>query len=265
MPLSNTDESPRNWFIHLNGNEKGPLRTSEVQRLIRSGGVNDETLIWQEGWEGGWKTLKSIPEFSETPAVNPLALVAGGIVAAFKLWSTNMLRSIAQDANSVRNEGWRRHTQGAMSDKKGGAPDDGPEVELSNYEVTSSTPWTALTPPATRLLVKFSVAGCALLMAIFLLSSGDEPNEASRTDPEAYFAATARGAQDEMRRNDGKPCRVCSGSGHGKLGRCRSCYGQGTVTTPSGYAMVCSQCGGRGLVPDTCGACGGTGVFRSPY
>lgn len=264
MSLPNTDESPINWFIHLNGEEKGPFSTSEVRSQIRSGGVDETTLIWQEGWEG-WKTLASIPELAEMPPAAALASKAHEVIGTFKLWCMEMVRSIVQDVNSAKKEGWLRHDQGTSSDVKRVPSDDGSGVDCSNYEVTSSTPWTALSPPAKRLLVKFAVVGCSLLMVMFLLSSGDESNEVGKTDPEAYFAATARGAQDEMRRNDGKPCRVCNGAGHGKLGRCRSCYGQGTVTTPSGYAMVCSQCGGRGLVPDTCGACGGTGVFRSPY
>lgn len=112
---------------------------------------------------------------------------------------------------------------------------------------------------------KLVIAGCIILGLVLVFSfSGGSPRS-GKVDSESEFRDVAQRNQNIMRENDGKACRVCGGSGSKSKAKCSSCYGQGTVRTPSGYVMVCSSCQGSGWVPEACSACGGTGVFHSPY
>lgn len=45
--------------------------------------------------------------------------------------------------------------------------------------------------------------------------------------------------------------------------RCRSCSGQGTIQTQSGYVVACPDCAGRGQASSrVCDGCGGSGRWR---
>jgi hypothetical protein len=61
-------------------------------------------------------------------------------------------------------------------------------------------------------------------------------------------------------------CQQCSGSGKKVLrGFCTGCRGKGTVMTPSGFVMACSQCGGSGEGVYPCDLCAGSGQVRGRF
>jgi hypothetical protein len=190
------------WHIHLEGETKGPLTTSETKTLLHARKARGETSVWQEGWPA-WRTVAEVPDLA-----------------------------------------W---------------PIPEPAIGESVADLVLDI--------VGRIPLKWKIAGCGTLFVtvIIMLSSGGESRHSVTNDPEAGFREIANIGQDELRRNDGKPCRICKGSGYGSTARCRQCAGEGTTMTPSGYTMLCTSCGGKGRVPAACGTCGGSGVFRSPF
>lgn len=127
--------------------------------------------------------------------------------------------------------------------------------------------------PMMTIVVLLVMVSAGAIIGLKSLAGGDNSVRSGKYDVEAAYGQEAARLQGIMRDNDGKPCGVCNGAGYRGRTGCPDCMvgfgenfkGQGTVRTPSGYVMVCSRCKGSGLVHQTCGACGGTGVFRSPY
>lgn len=94
--------------------------------------------------------------------------------------------------------------------------------------------------------------------------------ERSRSDAEGQrlldsiispsFGNSSSGAQAGQAQ---RKCFLCNGSGRGSGSlACFRCSGAGTKTTPSGYEVVCTGCGGSGRTSETCRACGGSGHSR---
>lgn len=49
------------YYATINDHITGPLNDSELQSLINSGQITDETFVWKEG-TNGWKQAKDVPE-----------------------------------------------------------------------------------------------------------------------------------------------------------------------------------------------------------
>lgn len=145
--------------------------------------------------------------------------------------------------------------------------------EAETLEIQKAGEGKSRVPMITIVALLIIVVSAGAIMGLKSLAGGGDSLRSGKYDAEAAFGQEATRLQGVMRDNDGKPCRVCDGAGYRGQTGCPDCKvgfgddfsGQGTVTTPSGYVMACSRCKGSGLVPATCSACGGTGVFRSPY
>lgn len=58
-----SDASERLWSYAAMGQQLGPVPESEVRMLIASGGIRDDTLVWQEGMTD-WVEVQHVPTFS---------------------------------------------------------------------------------------------------------------------------------------------------------------------------------------------------------
>jgi predicted Zn finger-like uncharacterized protein len=67
------DVAAAGWHLAVDGETVGPVADDEVRRRFRSGQIDGETAVWQEGFED-WIPLASVPAFAD--------LVAGGGAAA---------------------------------------------------------------------------------------------------------------------------------------------------------------------------------------
>lgn len=137
---------------------------------------------------------------------------------------------------------------------------------LASVQQNVITP--ASPPPASqRGNTKWMIAGAIALLLVAVLFSSNRSNTSHETTDAAEIGASFGNltSLNEMpgSRSDGV-CGRCNGRGRSgyDLLSCPSCSGQGTRTTPSGYATVCSGCGGSGRIPMTCEVCGGTGRSR---
>src|SRR4051812_31543237 len=79
-----------NFYYAANGQSQGPINDAELDRMVASGGVAGDTLIWTEGmaeWQP-YTTLRraSIATPAAGTAINPVAIaappIAGGVVCA---------------------------------------------------------------------------------------------------------------------------------------------------------------------------------------
>jgi predicted Zn finger-like uncharacterized protein len=57
IALSPGDE----WYVAINGVPVGPVRIGEIRRKAATGGVTEDSLCWQEGFEE-WRPVKAVPE-----------------------------------------------------------------------------------------------------------------------------------------------------------------------------------------------------------
>ena len=111
------------------------------------------------------------------------------------------------------------------------------------------------------LVVYFFVLVCQA----YFFPSSPEPSAQPTVSAEDQFQTWSNQLDGEFRKLNGSPCQICNGTGHNpKMSQCRTCYGRGTLTTPSGYAMICQDCAGRGLRYETCDTCSGSGKFTYP-
>ena len=60
IALSPGDE----WYVAINGVPVGPVRIGEIRRKAATGGVTEDSLCWQEGFEE-WRPVKAVPELIE--------------------------------------------------------------------------------------------------------------------------------------------------------------------------------------------------------
>lgn len=82
-------------------------------------------------------------------------------------------------------------------------------------------------------------------------------------------AAAAETLHARQSQNQPVSCSFCSGTGRNSnrsIGKCLTCRGAGTRSTPSGYVMTCGSCGGTGNEKHdpTCPYCKGTGKIGLP-
>lgn len=59
------------WFYNRWDRSYGPVSHEDLQRLVRTGFVNRETLVWTEGWER-WLPASNVPGlFASPPPLTP--------------------------------------------------------------------------------------------------------------------------------------------------------------------------------------------------
>jgi predicted Zn finger-like uncharacterized protein len=70
------EEANDEWYAGIGGVPVGPMRLSELRSKMASGQVNEETLVWREGFEE-WVALRTVPTlvdvFKALPAGAPKA------------------------------------------------------------------------------------------------------------------------------------------------------------------------------------------------
>jgi len=61
MAVLSSSSSTEEWYVGINGVPVGPVRLSELRRKAMGGLVNEESLVWREGFEE-WLPLRTFPE-----------------------------------------------------------------------------------------------------------------------------------------------------------------------------------------------------------
>jgi hypothetical protein len=271
-------ESVPNWFIHLEDKPEGPCTPEQILEHIRDGRANAETKVWCEGWEN-WKPAGESEEFAVLFESDKANVTPNGPVDSWHLveddeaigpFSTaDLVSRISTGAVSsqrwVLKSGWEQWRQVVTVEEfrhllPTGLPAvAGDKAEMPNKSASRKLKW-----------IGGSVAGLFVFLWMF---SGGEGSPSGKQTPEEAFMEIARQGEQRMKDADGKPCSLCRGSGRtGKLDGCPDCKDPtsfdplrrsfGTRTTPSGYVIVCTTCAGKGLVPEVCSSCRGSGVFR---
>jgi len=71
------------WYAAINGVPVGPMRLSELRTKASAGGITDDTLVWQEGFEE-WRPVKTITQLAAImrEAASPKALTGAAPPAA---------------------------------------------------------------------------------------------------------------------------------------------------------------------------------------
>lgn len=91
--------SDKDWFIEKSGRRLGPLKRTDVVKLIFNGKIDRRTMVWTEAFKEGWKPLEEtdlinhLPEQSQPPAL-PLAAIRNEwayLLATFPIWGTVLL------------------------------------------------------------------------------------------------------------------------------------------------------------------------------
>ncbi len=139
--------SPEVFYLHLHGEQRGPYTIPQIDHLLNSGLIAEETLYWREGLEQ-WQPVTSIVRLRKK--VNPW--VKPGILLAVVL----LLAVLFQFFGSVALLGWRETNQHAYTVEaaywrargvvRGGAVPAGALVqfrELAQARVELQTPHAA--------------------------------------------------------------------------------------------------------------------------
>lgn len=151
-----------------------------------------------------------------------------------------------------------------------GDSDWGPAATLLSSPQTNIPPPMSPPPTSKRSSSKWMIAGAVVLVLIVVTFSANRP-ERHRPKPsveseiERIFGTLGNSSyQGVPSTSSNGICARCNGSGRSGYAMltCPSCSGQGTGTTPSGYAIVCNRCGGSGRIQMTCEVCGGSGRSR---
>lgn len=94
--------SPEVYYLHIHGEQKGPYTQPQVDHLLNSGLIAEETLYWSEGLEQ-WQPVTSLV----VRRVQPKRWVRTAIVAGVAL----VLLVLAQFFGPITLIGWRETNQ----------------------------------------------------------------------------------------------------------------------------------------------------------
>jgi hypothetical protein len=94
--------SPEVYYLHIHGEQRGPYTAPQVDHLLNSGLIAEETLYWREGLEQ-WQPVTSLVVRRERPNrwVKPVIGLAIGLV----------LLLLAQFFGPITVIGWRETNQ----------------------------------------------------------------------------------------------------------------------------------------------------------
>ncbi len=137
--------SPEVFYLHIQGEQRGPYTIPQIDHLLNSGLIAEETLYWREGLDQ-WQPVTSLVRLRRkaNPWTKPLILLAILFVAAV----------ILQFFGSVVIIGWRETNQHEYTDRaaywrarsivRSTALPEGALVEFEGFEDEE----VALQPPA---------------------------------------------------------------------------------------------------------------------
>src|SRR5688572_9705227 len=94
--------SPEAFYLHLQGEQRGPYTIPQIDHLLNSGLIAEETLYWREGLEQ-WQPVTSLVRLRRkaNPWLKPL--IYGGICL--------LLAIMGQFFGSIALVGWREMNQ----------------------------------------------------------------------------------------------------------------------------------------------------------
>jgi DNA-directed RNA polymerase subunit RPC12/RpoP len=73
------------WYVHINGQQVGPLSLSQLQNKIKQDNLNETTNVWKTGM-ADWSMIKNIPQLAKyivvsTPPIDPFGGVDNNLAA----------------------------------------------------------------------------------------------------------------------------------------------------------------------------------------
>lgn len=98
-------KSPEVFYLHINGEQRGPYTVQHIDHLLNSGLIGEETLYWREGLEQ-WQPVTQLVSRRKRKTrrwLKPAALAAG-VVAIILAILLRIFGPIALD-------GWRESSQ----------------------------------------------------------------------------------------------------------------------------------------------------------
>ncbi len=233
---SATCQSHADWYVHIKGETKGPFDERLLGEMLTSGLIEPGTPVARSG-DTGWQPALSVVQTVPPPV-----------------------------------------TASHPSETKGEKPESLTSMIL--YLLGSST------SKGRKTALLCAVALVAVLVFSMLLgdSGGSEGNPRRAGDDRFWEDQAEKLAQEAT--GGSNHCARCGGTGQiansGRAtnwnahpdpseslragadpSRCRSCSGQGTIQTQSGYVVVCPDCTGKGQASSrVCDGCGGSGRWR---
>ena len=64
-----------NWYCIVNGAQRGPMSTDELQQLVRSGVVKPQDYVWNESFGDQWRRAQDVAELRTLPAPAPIVTI----------------------------------------------------------------------------------------------------------------------------------------------------------------------------------------------
>lgn len=98
--------SPEVFYVHVQGEQRGPYTIPQIDHMLNSGLIERETLYWREGMEQ-WQPVTELVIVREVP--NPW--IKPGIAAAVLL----VLAILVRMFGPITLEGWRETNQHAYT------------------------------------------------------------------------------------------------------------------------------------------------------
>ncbi len=219
-PLSTKrDRTMQVYYVHQDGHQSGPFTRSQLQSMWEQGIVNASATFWTEGM-ANWASLSDLCEG----------------MAPYPESHVPVNRARVKAKSSAPR--WLS-----------------PEVFWHFLKRRESK--------RTRIIIASVFLLIVAASAIAYFAPFDSSSETTMTESEIEAAAIRSLMNLAPRSGSGSggggtfPCGDCSARGWSIFPACPACRGNGTIVSPSGFAVACNRCGGRG--GSTCSSCGGSG------
>src|SRR6185503_8619123 len=78
--------SPEIFYLHIHGEQRGPYTVPQIDHLLNSGLIAEETLYWREGLEQ-WQPVTTLVQLRRqaNPWIKPAIILVAVLAAAFVL------------------------------------------------------------------------------------------------------------------------------------------------------------------------------------
>jgi hypothetical protein len=126
--------SPEAFYLHLQGEQRGPYTIPQIDHLLNSGLIGEETLYWREGLDQ-WQPVTSLVRLRRKANPWTKPLIVFGILV--------LLAAVLQFFGSVVLIGWRETNQHEYNERaaywrarsivRGGALPEGALVEFERF------------------------------------------------------------------------------------------------------------------------------------